>query len=260
VISFLAELVDLKRQVAELERLFFGSAPAPRRSTVSEPKDRFRAGKRLWNPEDDELLRQRYPHESSQALAVALRRSLSSVHGRAAMLGLAKTDEYLATHCRLRPGSNLGAAYRFPKGHVPANKGLRRPGYAPGRMRQTQFKKGQFPLNDMPIGSTRLIDGYLYRKVTDVRYVPWTRNWVLEHYLLWQATNGPIPPGHALAFKNGDKTDVRLENIECITRRELMARNSVHNLPPELRNTIQLLGALNRQINRRTRHDEEKQN
>jgi hypothetical protein len=256
MISFVAELVALKMRVAELERFFFASARSPRRSLPSEPEARFRAGKRLWNQEDDALLRARYPHESTQAIAVALRRSISSVYGRATQLGLAKTDEYLASPaaCRLRRGDAVGARFRFTKGHVPANKGLRRPGYAPGRMSETQFKMGE-SLNRMPIGSTRLVYGYLYRKIADTPYVTWTKNWIIEHQRLWEAANGPVPPGHALAFKNGDRTDVRLDNLECITRRELMARNTVHNLPKELVKTIQLLGVLNRQINRRTRDE-----
>jgi len=53
-------------------------------------------------------------------------------------------------------------------------------------------------------------------------------------------------------FRNADHADIRLENLELITRRELMLRNSVHNLPKPLAQAVQLLGALNRQIRRRT--------
>jgi hypothetical protein len=242
------ELADLKRRVTELEKLFFGPSSSPSPSTS---KDRFRAGRRLWNPDDDALLRERYPHEDTRTIAVTLRRSIPAVYGRAKMRGLAKTDEYLASLAAASKLREAGASFRFGKGHVPANKGLRRPGYAPGRMSETQFKKGE-SLNRMPVGSTRLVDGYLYRKIADTPYVTWTKNWIIEHQRLWEAANGPVPPGHALAFRNGDRTDVRLENIECIRRRELMARNTVHNLPQELRSTIQLLGVLNRQINRRS--------
>ena len=220
--------------------------------------DRFRAGKRLWTASDDAHMRTRYPHESTPAVARALRRTITAVYGRATVLGLTKSDAYLASPdaCRLRRGDHVGAASRFTRGHVPANKGLRRPGYGPGRMKQTQFKKGtrngKAALLFMPVGSTRLCDGYVYRKVADTPNVPWTRNWTLEHYLVWEAAHGVVPRGHALAFTNGEKTDVRLANLECITRRTLMARNTIHNLPNPLTATIQLLGALNRQIRRRT--------
>lgn len=219
---------------------------------------RFRAGKRLWSRADDALMRKRYPHEPTSVVARALRRSVIAVFARARyQLGLKKSDTYLASPhaCRLRRGDNVGAAFRFTKGHVPANKGLRRPGWHRGRMKETRFKKGALngaaALRYKPVGSTRVCDGYIYRKVADTRGVPWTRNWKQEHVLVWEAAHGPVPTGHALAFKNGDRTDIRLDNLELLTRRALMARNTIHNLPKPLAATIQLLGALNRQIRRR---------
>jgi HNH endonuclease len=225
------------------------------------PADRFRAGKRLWSASDDALLAARYPHERTATIARDLRRTLTAVFGRANVLGLKKSAVYLASAdaCRLRRGDNVGAPYRFKKGHVPANKGLRRPGYGPGRMKETQFKPGQRGSRWMPVGSTRLVDGYLYTKVRDLRstkqgagFVPWTRNWKATHVLLWEKHHRRrLPRHHALAFKNGNRLDIRLDNLELISRRQLMARNTVHNLPKPLAETIQLLGALNRQIRRR---------
>jgi len=124
-------------------------------------------------------------------------------------------------------------------------------------MKETQFKPGVPSHRYMPVGSTRLIEGYVYRKVSDVPKVPYTVNWKPEHMLVWTRVNGPIPPGHAITFRDGDRTNTRIENLALISRRELMARNTVHNLPPALRSTIQLLGALNRQIRRRTNRAEQ---
>lgn len=219
--------------------------------------DRFRAGKRLWSEADDAELRRVYPNEPNTAIAQRLRRTVFAIYARADKLGLKKSAAYLAgPHaCRLRRGDNVGARFRFPKGHVPANKGLRRPEFAAGRMKETQFKPGTPSWRNMPIDSTRMIDGYLYRKVSDVPKVPYTINWKPEHVLIWSQTRGPVPAGHVVIFKNGDRTDLRLENFECITRRALMGRNSVHNLPEPLAQTVQLLGALNRQIRRRSQHE-----
>jgi hypothetical protein len=143
---------------------------------------------------------------------------------------------------------------------MPANKGLRRPGWAPGRMKETQFKKGERRGVAVrlyrPIGTERISkDGYLERKVNDD--LPLQRWWRAVHLLVWEAAHGRVPKGHAIVFRNGDKRDIRLDNLQCISRRELMARNTVHNLPKPLAETIQLLGALNRQIRRRTRVHEE---
>lgn len=133
-------------------------------------------------------------------------------------------------------------------------------------MRETQFKKGTLSGRARelvkPVGAERISkDGYLERKTHD--HIPdgvsreeanrlRARRWRGVHVIVWEAANGPLPKGHAIVFKNGDKRDIRLENLACITRRELMARNTVHNLPKPLAQTVQLLGALNRQLRRRT--------
>lgn len=223
--------------------------------------DRYRAGKRLWSVEEDAELRRCFPDEPTAVLAKRLRRTTSAVSARAGVLGIHKSAAYLASPhaCRLRRGTpHVGAKYWYPKGHVPANKGLRRPGWHRGRMKQTQFVKGQrsgkAAAHHMPVGSTRLIEGYVFRKVSDIPNVPYTVNWKAESHLVWAAAHGPIPPGHALKFVNGDRTDVRLENLTLITRRSLMLQNTVHNLPAPLPQTIQLLGALRRQIRKREGH------
>lgn len=217
---------------------------------------------RPWSREDDALLRRLYPDTPTPQVARRLKRTVAGVYGHADKLGLGKSPAYLASPaaCRLRRGDHVGARFRFQKGHVPANKGLRRPGWSTGRMRETQFKAGQRGSRWQPIGSTRLVDGYQYTKVRDIRstkggrgFVPWTRNWKATHILLWEKKRGPVPPRHVLIFKNGDRTDIRLENLELIHRRALMARNTVHNLPKPLAQTVQLLGALRRKINRKAR-------
>lgn len=224
---------------------------------------RFRAGKRLWEPWDDVLLAARYPHERTETLARDLGRSVQAVYVRAAALGLTKSAEYLASPeaCRLRRGDQVGAASRFRKGHVPANKGLRRPGWAPGRMQETQFRKGErrgvAVRLYQPIGTERWAYGYLQRKVNDD--LPLQRRWRAVHVMVWEASHGPVPKGHVIAFRNGDRRDIRLDNLQCISRRELMARNTVHNLPKPLAETVQLLGALKRQIRRKESRSHEEQ-
>lgn len=217
--------------------------------------------RRRWTPDEDALLRALYPDTPTAEIARRLGRSLTTTYQHARKLGLRKSDAYLASPaaCRLRRGDNVGARSRFTPGHVPANKGLRRPGWSPGRMGETQFKAGV--LNGVaaqrfkPIGSTRTIDGYEYTKIAAVPG-PWTRNWKHTHVLLWESAHGQLPTGHALVFRNGDRTDIRLDNLELITRAELMARNTVHRYPKSVAEAVQLLGALQRKINRRASHAE----
>ncbi|WP_197081860.1 HNH endonuclease signature motif containing protein [Silvibacterium bohemicum] len=82
--------------------------------------------------------------------------------------------------------------------------------------------------------------------MSDTGYPP--RDWVGEHILIWQKAHGPVPNGFAVAFKDGNKAHVALDNFELISRRELMRRNTIHNYPPELTELIRLGASLKRQI------------
>lgn len=218
----------------------------------------YRAGRRTWTPADVRALELLYPDVPNDVIARFLGRTVNAINARSDAMGLHKSARYLASPaaCRLRRGDDIGTATRFRKGQAPANKGLRRPGWGPGRMKETQFKKGQ-SRNKMPLGATRLIEGYVYRKVSEIPFMPYTVNWKLEHHLVWTAAHGAIPAGHKLRFVNGDRQDIRLDNLELVSDAAMMARNTVHNLPKPLASTIQLLGALKRQIRRRAGHGQE---
>ena len=133
-----------------------------------------KGGRHYWTAEEDALLRQFYPHESSLEIAQRCAHSLASTYRRATFLGLKKTREYLEAQ-HIEEGRRLtvaGRTHRFQKGHVQNNKGIRRPGWSAGRMRETQFKKGQ--LNGrarqivLPVGTVKFnSDGYLIRKIDD---------------------------------------------------------------------------------------------
>lgn len=213
--------------------------------------------RRAWTAVDDAELRELYPHVQTAKLVEVLRRTVTALYGRAQLLGVEKSAEYLASDdaCRLRRGDEVGRPHRFPKGHVPANKGLKRPaGWSPGRMRETQFKKG-VSLNKMPIGSTRPIKGgYLLLKVAEVPNVPYYVNWKLLHVINWERANGkPMPPKHCLRFRDGNVQNCDPSNLELISMRENAARNHHRHLPEPLKRAIYAKGALNRRIHRMER-------
>lgn len=222
------------------------------------------APRRAWSEFEDEVLRAHYAATLTADLAELLGRPLSSTHQRARALGLKKSLDWIAQAARersARPGHG-GAAHRFAKGLVPANKGLRRPGWAPGDMARTQFKKGRpasEARNYLPIGSHRLSkDGYLERKVTDDPSIVPARRWVGVHRLVWIAARGEIPDGHVVVFRPGRRTttegEITVDGLECITRAELADRNRA---PAALRPIVQLRGAITRQINKRLKEQSE---
>ncbi|MGN6383695.1 MAG: HNH endonuclease signature motif containing protein [Dyella sp.] len=211
-----------------------------------------------WSEQDVAELVRRYPHEQTKVIAADLGRPIHTVYQKANGMGLKKDAAYLASEVsgRLNGRDTRGLSSRFKKGLVPANKGLKRPpGWAPGRMAKTQFKKGkptEAARNYQPIGTERISkDGYLERKVTDDHPVP-ARRWVAVHRLVWEAANGPIPAGHAVVFRKGMRTalpnEITKERLELVTRAELMRRNTIHRYPAELKQTIRLVGRLRRAI------------
>ncbi len=225
----------------------------------------FAPQRELYTSAEDEAIRLNFPHFPTFLVAHVIGRTASSVTQRAARLGLKKAPDFyskpLAALWDAREHPNTIAG-RFKPGQVPPNKGTRRPGWAPGRMASTQFKKGSMngaaQHNYVPVGSLRIDgkDGYLERKITDDHPVP-ARRWVAVHRLVWEAAHGPIPAGHVVGFKAGMKTNVEaeitLDRLEMISRRELMLRNTIHNYPEEIVRAVQMRGALNRVINQRTR-------
>lgn len=211
---------------------------------------------RRWTAIDDALLRQFYPDWPTAMLAQVFGRTPRAVTQRAVKLRIGKSAAFLAANA-------LG---RFQTGQTPANKGLRRPGWAPGRMAQHQFKPGRparLARNYKPIGSYRISrDGALEQKVTDDPNVYPARRWKAVARLVWEAAHGPVPAGHVVVFREGRRTtvpaEITLDRIEMISRVELQRRNSIHTrLPPELVDVIRLKAAIKRRLTNRRKRDEE---
>jgi hypothetical protein len=212
--------------------------------------------RRIWERWEMVAIDEIYPEMSTKWLATFLGCSITYLYRVAAKRGLHKSERYLASSeaCRLRRGDNVGRDTRFKPGQAAHNKGVKMPGWAPGRMRETQFTKGQHPHNWVPIGSTRLYGGYLQRKIADTRNMK--RDWRCIHVMLWEEAHGPIPAGRAVIFKDRDKANIVLENLELVTREELMIRNSSQRWGPEVFGLIQLRGALNRKLRRKEREEQ----
>lgn len=218
-----------------------------------------------WTPAKLAKLRRLYPITRTSEMAKMLGASLRATYTQARKLGLRKAPEYLADTSRSgRTDGQRGLTTRFKPGQAPWNKG-RKGWKAGGRAATTQFKPGRpahESRNYVPIGTYRINhDGYLEQKTTDDRSLAPARRWVGVHRLVWEAANGPVPPGHAVVFLPGRRTAelerITVDALELIPRAELMRRNSHHNLPPEVSQLIQLRGALNRKIRNRTKAREE---
>ncbi len=50
----------------------------------------------------------------------------------------------------------------------------------------------------------------------------------MKHVAIWESHNGPLPEGSVILFLDGDKTNFDIENLELLTRRELLMANMRH--------------------------------
>jgi hypothetical protein len=212
-----------------------------------------------WSDADEALLIERFPHVKTATLCEPLRRPYSAIAGKANKLGLSKTAEFFASEASGHGNVECGASFRFTPGFEPWNKGKAHP--STGRSPQHHFKAGQ--LNGraaqlvMPVGSYRINgDGYLDRKFSEQPGAG-NKRWRAAHLLIWEAANGPLPKGSIVVFKPGKQTtnpdDLLLDNVELITRQELMRRNTIYRFTPEIVSLCKLRGVLNRKINAQTK-------
>jgi hypothetical protein len=219
-----------------------------------------------WSFDDLRQLAELYPDRPTKQIAQKLGRPIASVYNAAFKHGLKKSQKFLDTDpsCRLRKGHTRGRESQFKKGQTPANKGLRRPGYSVGRgrMQQTQFKKGQrtgvAARNWRPIG-TILPDpeGYLRIKVREAVHGKEATGfgnmkvWPQLNRHVWEQHKGPIPPKHIVAFKDGNRANCAIDNLELMSMADNARRNAMWaTLPRDLAEAIQLNGALKRKVRR----------
>ena len=64
----------------------------------------------------------------------------------------------------------------------------------------------------------------LWKKIAD-QPGNWRHNWRQLHLIMWEEAHGPIPKGHLVIFKDGNRQNCVLENMALITQ----AENAVMN-------------------------------
>lgn len=220
--SFDEKLGAIKRKITEVQAMLSGNAKTQQRR------------QRPYSATEDNFLRQHYADQSNAWLAEQLDRSVKGLALRARKMGLRKSPEYMSAH-----------SGRFERGRTSWNKGKSLPSHP--NPRKSQFKKGHRPHTWRPIGHERItVDGYLERKVTDTGVS--RHDFVAVHRLEWEKEYGPIPDGHVVVFRSSDLLDTSPENLELISRQELMLRNSIHDFPPELTPLMAQVSRLNNAI------------
>ena len=187
-----------------------------------------------------------YPHHSTKYIAELLGVTISKVYNTAWDAKVKKSAEYLLT-----PESGRiiepSVANQFKPGHTPHNKGKQISAEIYEKVAPTMFKKGNKPHNTKPVGTINVrldSDGrpYQYIKIKD-------SHWELLQRHVWAQANGEIPPGSVVIFLDGNYLNCELDNLQVISRKENMARNTIQRYPAELQEVMKLTSKLKRKTN-----------
>ncbi len=201
---------------------------------------------RYWTAEDENLMRQHYADIPTGILSKQLQRSCQALRNKAYDLGVQK-------NIYDRNNGNT----RFAHGNTPWNKGKK---YTLKKKRRPQknIPPNHNAHNSLPIGSVRRDgDRYARIKVSNVYKATKVTNWPLLHVHMWEQQNGPVADGHIISFKNGNRYDIRLENLEMITRAENLVRHSIQTYPPEIAAIQHQRSVLTRIINQKFKQQQE---
>lgn len=192
-----------------------------------------------WTQEQIRILAKHYPDTPTDGMNKLLCGVFTAdqTSDKAKKLGIRKSDAYRARFGVRENGCRT-------KGSVPWNKGIRFE--AGGKSGVTRFKPGSIPPNWRPVGSLRITrDGYVEIKTEEGMF-----KWRLRHREVWKEHHGAYPPrGTAIGFRDGNRQNCDISNLELLTRKQLMARNTIQNYPEPIREVTRLRAVLTRRIN-----------
>lgn len=135
---------------------------------------------------------------------------------------------------RQRHGIKSGETGWFQKGHSPGNKGKKLEEYVGAeraaeikkRIAPTQFKKGESPYNEYPVG-TIIVNGQGFKlRKRQMKGTLWER-WEFLHRAVWMEHNGPIPEGMMVIFRDGNRLNCDISNLTLISKTENAALNKL---------------------------------
>lgn len=191
-----------------------------------------------WNKAQLEFLREYYPKHPANELVVLLNKRFH----------LKRTVKQIQSAAK-RHGIKSGRDGRFKPGNKP------HPDAKPKGANKTSFVKGNKPHNWNPVGHLRWYGSgkhkYLQIKLTDTRNT--LKDYVEVHRLIWFQHNGPIPEGHNVIFRDGDKTNFKPENLMLVSRKDhaMMCKMGFYDGVSETKDAALLLVQIQRKRNER---------
>ena len=176
---------------------------------------------KTWDTQEDKFMMLYYANTLTKDIAKKINRSIDAVYKRADVLGLRKSNTFLESSKSGRFDTATAVAYN------------------------NKFKKGYIPPNTINVGGIKLVSSngkyYKYIKLSTSYWMP------LSHYN-WEKINGKIPNENIILFKDKDTMNCEVSNLECISKKENMARNTISNYPSELLPIIHLNKQIKKQL------------
>jgi hypothetical protein len=122
-----------------------------------------------------------------------------------------------------RHGLCNGRDCRFRPGLIPPNKGKK--GYCSPGSEKGWFRPGNRPWDWQPVGTERINDmGYIDVRIRNPSGNK-RKNWKAKHRIIWEKAYGKIPKGRVIIFADGNKLNVRPDNLLMVSRKELAVMN-----------------------------------
>lgn len=218
-----------------------------RKNGLSVPKElqlKFRVaamtGRTSSTPEIDRFLKKNYLSMPVKRMAYKINKSHCFVSTRMRQLNLVTPRHIIEKFKRdtwIKPGN------------IPVNKGKKMSIALYKKCAPTMFKKGNLPHNTKADGCISIRHDHPNRR--GYRY-KWIRiaigKWEMLHVHNWKKAHGRIPKGYIVVFKDGNTMNCSLSNLEMITLAENMKRNTIHRYPMELKQTMRMIGKLDRKL------------
>lgn len=207
-------------------------------------------GRTNFTPAEDQYIRDNYLKKPIKVIAHEINRSFCGVTGRLNQMGLSVPKD-LAEHRK--------KATQRKRGDIPFNKGKKQTEYmspeAIEKSKSTWFKKGSTPHNSLEAGTEVIRTDKRANRQYILIKLPGERKLRFKHVYVWELHhNMRLPKGHNVVFKDGNSLNVEIENLQLLSNEELMAKNSLHNYPLELKELIHIKSAITRQINKHNTH------
>jgi len=160
-------------------------------------------------------------------------------------------------------GITSGRSGCYKKGHKPWNAGTKGIGLTGANV--TSFKKGNVSANRKPLGSERICskDGFILVKIAERDpYTGSSTRYKYKQVYIWEREHGPVPAGMVVAFRDGDRLNIELENLMLISRAELLRLNQCgyKDTPGKLKPSVLALSKLEVKtfaLKRRQDHDQD---